>query len=66
MRLSESLRNEVNNKLLVDDKFSATRSMLIQAADLLDVYYTQCKATSVGKTRGECRRNVKVALGEDT
>ena len=40
--------------------------MLIQAADLLDVYYLQCKAASVGETRGECRRSVKVALAEDS
>ena len=65
MRLSESLRNEANNKVLVGDKFTKTRAMLIQAADLLDVYYLQCKAASVGDTRGECRMNVKVALGED-
>ncbi len=65
MRLSESLRNEANNKILAGDKFTVTRAMLIQAADLLDMYYLQCKATSVADTRGECRRNVKAALGED-
>ena len=65
MRLSESLRNEANNKLLVGDKFVATRSMLIQAADLLDVYYLQCKATTIAETRGECRKNMRSALGED-
>ena len=65
MRLSETLRNEVDHKLLVGDKFIQTRALLVQAADMLDVYYIQCKAASVAESRWECRKNIKVALKED-
>ena len=61
MRLSEKLRNEANHT----HEFGATAALLIQAADLLDVYYIQCKAASVAESRWECRKNVKVALKED-
>lgn len=66
MRLSESLRNEADHKVLVGDRFCETRLMLTQAADLLDVYYIQCKAASVAETRREARKNIRSALEGDT
>lgn len=66
MRLSEQLRNEMlNNEKLCED-FPDVWEMLNEAADLLDVYYLQCKAASVAETRYECRRNVRLVLKEDS
>jgi hypothetical protein len=67
MRLSEELRNEVqNNSCTTEIEIDDVKDLMIKAADLLDVYYIQCKAASVAESRGECRRNVIVALKEDT
>jgi hypothetical protein len=65
MRLSELLRNEADHKLLVGDKFIDTRAMLVQAADLLDVYYIQGKAAVTSERLSEAKMNVYHALRED-
>lgn len=65
MRLSEHLRSEADHKLLVGDKFEHTRAMLIQAADLLDIYYMQCKSAIASKRLGQCKCSVWPALKED-
>lgn len=65
MRLSETLRIEADHKLLIGDKFTETRALLIQAADMLDVYYIQCKAATQSERLNESKMNIYVALRED-
>ncbi len=65
MRLSETLRVEADNKLFVGNKFTDTRNLLIQAADMLDVYYIQCKATVQSVRLSEAKLNTRQALKED-
>jgi hypothetical protein len=65
MRLSEILRNEADHKLLVGNKFTDTRNLLVQAADILDVYYIQCMATVQSVRLSEAKMNTYAALKED-
>lgn len=65
MRLSETLRIKADNKSLVGDKFTDTRNLLVQAADMLDVYYIQCKATVQSGRLSEAKVNTYQALKED-
>jgi len=65
MRLSEKLRKNNMDKVLVGDKFTHIRNNLIQAADLLDVYYIQSKAITVADRLSESKMLARTALLED-
>ena len=65
MRLSEQLRNETNNNDRLCEDFPDVWEMLNEAADLLDVYYIQCKAITRSVRFSEAKRNARAALKED-
>lgn len=65
MRLSEQLRNETNNNDRLCEDFPDVWEMLNEAADLLDVYYIQCKATTQSIKLSEAKLTARAALKED-
>ena len=59
--LSEELRHLVE-LIDVEDKY---KDVIIQAADLLDVYYIQCKAATAAERLGQAKRYIRHALSEE-
>ena len=59
--LSEELRHLVE-LIDVDEKY---RDTILKAADLLDVYYIQCKAVTGADRLGQAKVYVRHALAEE-
>ena len=65
MRISEQIRVELKKNDRLCEDFPDIWEMLQESADMLDVYYIQCKAVTGAERLGQAKVYVRHALAED-